>query len=193
MNKIVSALVAGRYLVRGIRGAGTRVAEHNDCRPRGMIGFIANLLPYETRILNGIVNECSRNNYLTLIESPRSGDLLHRLQFLKNSGVTGIISAGYGVFDVPEGMLHFCLDYDPPRNEFPERTHFMNSDNFYGGIQLVEEILRRGHKEILLFSSERFLLSPTASVMPRVQGFYEALKKAILHAYDIRSTPLHFM
>ena len=54
----------------------------------------------------------------------------------------------------------------------------MNSDNFYGGIQLVEEILRRGHKEILLFSSERFLLSPTASVMPRVQGFYDALKKA---------------
>ena len=53
MNKIVSALVTGRYLIRGIRGAGTRVAEHNDCRPRGTVGFIANLLPYQTRILNG--------------------------------------------------------------------------------------------------------------------------------------------
>ena len=178
MNKIVSVLAGENYLLRGVRGAGTRVADFNNLRPRGVIAFIAKLLPYETRILNGIISECSQNNYTTVIESPRSGDLLHRLQFLKNSGVTGIISAGYGTFEVPEGMIHFCLDYDPPRESLPLRTHFMNSDNFNGGVKLVNEVLRRGHREILIFSSERYLLSPTASVMPRVQGFNEALRQA---------------
>ena len=178
MNKIVTVLAGENYLVRGVRGAGTRVAGFNNLRPRGTIAFIAQLLPYETRILNGIIRECSQNNFMTVIESPRSGDLLHRLQFLKNSGVKGIISAGYGTFEVPEGMIHFCLDYDPPRDAALCRTHFMNSDNFNGGIKLVNEILRRGHREILIFSSERFMLSPTASVMPRVLGFNEALRQA---------------
>ena len=178
MNKIVSLLARENYLLRGVRGAGTRVAPFNDLRPRGTIAFIAQLLPFETQILKGIIRECSRNSITTVIESPRPGDLPHRLLFLKNSGVTGVISAGYGIFDVPEGMIHFCLDYDPPKNGFPPRTHFMNSDNFNGGVKLVNEILRRGHREILIFSSERFLLSPNASVMPRVQGFNAALAKA---------------
>lgn len=178
MNKIVSALAGENYLVRGVRGAGTRVAEHNDCRPRGTVAFIAQLHPYETRILNGIIRECSQNNFTVVIESPRPGDLLHRLRFLKNSGVKGIISAGFGTFEVPEGMIHFCLDYDPPRNGFPAATHFMNSDNFNGGKKLLHEVIRRGHKEILIFSSERFVLNPSASVLPRVKGFFAAMSEA---------------
>ena len=187
MNKVVSVLAGENYLIRGVRGAGTRVAAYNDLRPQGTVAFIAKLLPYETKILNGIIKECAQNNFTTVIESPRSGDLVHRLQFLKNSGVRGIISAGYGIFDVPEGMTHFCLDYDPPKNAFPVRTHFMNSDNFNGGIKLVNEILRRGHREILFFSSERFILSPTASVMPRVLGFDQALKQAGYTDFEART------
>ena len=39
MNKIVSVLAGENYLLRGVRGAGTRVADFNNLRPRGTIAL----------------------------------------------------------------------------------------------------------------------------------------------------------
>lgn len=185
MNKIVSMLAEQGYLVRGVRGAGTHVAKERS-RARGLVAFLGNLHNYSTRILRGVVAEASRNEYMVITESPPIEELQHRLLLLKNQGVSGIISVGYGMPEVPEGMLLTCVDASFPPD--PERNvHLINSDNFQGGFLMMKEILRRGHREILIFSSERFVMTPNASVTPRVQGFQEAMKKAGIPDWEERT------
>ena len=185
MNKIVSMLAEQGYLIRGVRGAGTRVAE-NKSRPKGLIAFLGNLHAYSTRILKGVVEEASRNDYMVITESPPIEELRHRLALLKNQGVTGIVSVGYGIPEVPEGISLVCVDAsfspDPAGN-----VRLINSDNFQGGALMMEEILRRGHRNILVFSSERFVMTRNASVTPRVQGFHKAMKEAGLPDFEERT------
>ena len=73
MNKIVSMLAEQGYLIRGNRGAGTRVAE-NRTRFKGALAFLGQLKPYSTRILSGMTAETTRNDFMTIIESPRIED-----------------------------------------------------------------------------------------------------------------------
>ena len=174
MNKIVGLLVQSGYLVRGGRGAGTRVAKIPP-EPGGKIAFLSTLIPYQLEIWRGVYREAMRQNFCVIMESPDLENLTRRLQLLKQQQVTGVISVGCGVPVLPEGMVLFCLDSEkqplPPDRE----VHFITSDNFRGGMELMREILRRGHREVLIFSSERYHFRPDAPQTARIRGFHQAM------------------
>lgn len=187
MNKIVSMLAEQGYLIRGIRGAGTRVAKIG-ARARGTLAFLGHLKPYGTRVLQGVAKEAARHGFTTIIEAPSIEELQQRLDFLKNSGINGLVSIGYGILEPPQGMHLFCVDHAPPASAAKrERIHFINSDNFQGGQSMMKEILRRGHREILIFSAERFVIESNASITPRVQGFHETMKTNGISDFEERT------
>ena len=176
MNKVVSLLVGQKYLIRGIRGAGTRVAERSECA-RGTIAFLSPLSSYTIRILRGVYNEAVRHNFIVLVESPGIEDLQPRLRMLRNEGVAGVISATYGVPVLPAGMMLFCVDSFPVPVDPEHPVHFINSDNFHGGVQMMREIFRRGHRNVLIFSSERFRRGGDVPKAPRVCGFHQVMEE----------------
>ena len=175
VNKIVSMLAEQKYLVRGVRGAGTRVAAVN-ARHRGTLAFLSPLTPYTIRILRGVYAEAMRHNFSVIVESPPLPDLARRMQMLQTSGVKGVISATYGTPALPNDMILFCIDSYPDSTASPGKVHFINSDNFSGGKQMMTEIMRRGHREILVFSHERFSRRTDAPKTPRVTGFHQIME-----------------
>ncbi|MBQ9337531.1 MAG: substrate-binding domain-containing protein [Lentisphaeria bacterium] len=186
MNKIVSLLAEQQYLIRGVRGAGTRVADL-QVRSRGAIAFLSPLTPYTVRILHGVYDESVRHNFSVLVESPPVEVLQTRLQMLCSGGVRGVVSVGYGLSVLPGGMCLFCVDSEP-RPVVPEReVHFINSDNFQGGVQMMTEIFRRGHREVLVFSSERFRGRPDAPKTPRVCGFHQVMRENGIADFEERT------
>lgn len=184
INKIVSMLAEQKYLIRGLRGAGTRVAEIS-ARPRGAIAFLSPLTPYTIQILRGVYAEAIRFNFHVIVESPPIDELEHRLKMLKNANIKGVISATYGIPKLPDDMLLFCIDTNPAGNN--PQVHFINSDNYLGGTQMMTEILRHGHREILIFSSERFHSDYNAPKTPRVQGFHKILQDNGINDFEERT------
>ncbi len=185
MNKVVSMLAEQRYLVRGIRGAGTRVSDLR-LRFRGTIAFMAPLNPYTIRILSGVYGEALRRNFAVLAESPLIADLQLRMMMLKSSGVCGIVSASYGVPVQPEGMIQFCVDSSPMPSDPARPVYFINSDNYLGGVQMMNEIIRRGHREILIFSSERDFRSNVTET-PRIRGFHRIMAEHGIADFEART------
>ena len=186
MNKVVSLLAEQQYLIRGVRGAGTRVTDLQS-RSRGAIAFLSPLTPYTVRILHGVYDEAVRHNFSVLVESPPIEILQQRLQMLRSGGIRGVVSVAYGLPVLPEDMCLFCVDSEP-RPVVPERKlHFINSDNFQGGVQMMREIFRRGHREVLIFSSERFRGSPNAPKTPRVCGFHQVMQENGIADFEERT------
>ena len=132
MNKIVSLLVEQKYLTRGVRGAGTRVAD-NSSRPRGIIACLSPLSPYSVCILRGVYAEALRHNFAVITESPAVEDLQFRLQMLHRMGVTGVISAAYGTPVLPEGMVLCCVDRDPCVFQRGRRSFSSTATTFRAG------------------------------------------------------------
>lgn len=186
MNKVVSLLVERKYLIRGIRGAGTRVAELNSVS-RGAIAFLSPLTPYTICVLRGVYAEALRHNFTVLVESPSIEDFRNRMLILQNMGVSGVVSVTYGLPYLPEKMLLFCVDSEPRPAPADQQVHFINSDNFQGGCQMMSEILRRGHREILIFSSERFFSAVNAPKTPRVCGFHKIMEQAGITDFEERT------
>ena len=184
INKIVSMLAEQKYLIRGLRGAGTKVAEIS-ARPRGAIAFLSPLTPYTIQILRGVYAEAIRFNFHVIVESPPIDELEHRLKMLQNANIKGVISATYGIPKLPEDMLLFCIDANPAGNN--PQVHFINSDNYLGGTQMMTEILRHGHREILIFSSERFHSDRNAPKTPRVQGFHKIMQNNGINDFEERT------
>ena len=184
INKIVSMLADQKYLIRGMRGAGTKVAEISS-RPRGSIAFLSPLTPYTIQILRGVYAEAIRFNFHVIVESPPINELEHRLKMLKNAEIKGVISATYGIPKLPENMLLFCVDTNPTENN--PQVHFINSDNYLGGTQMMTEILRRGHREVLIFSSERFYIDRNAPKTPRVYGFHKIMQDNGINNFEERT------
>ena len=186
MNKVVSLLVERKYLIRGIRGAGTRVAEMSTIS-RGSIAFLSPLTPYTVCVLRGVYAEAVRHNFTVLVESPSIEDFRNRMQILHNQGVSGVVSVTWGLPYLPEKMLLVCVDSEPHTVPPDQQVHFINSDNFQGGCQMMSEIVRRGHREILIFSSERFHSTLDAPKTPRVCGFHHIMQQAGIHDFEDRT------
>ena len=179
VNKIVSRLVEQGVLVRGVRGAGTRVLQ-KTFQPRGTIAFIGHLNPYTMRILDGVQRECLRSGFFVAVFSPESDELQYCLNILNVKNVCGIISVGYGMIHPDPELPVVCLDYTLSHQPYENGVHFIDCDNFTGGKRIMTEILLRGHREIAIFSAERFVICATAEVAPRVRGFHAALREASL-------------
>lgn len=184
INKIVSMLAEQNYLIRGLRGSGTKVDKISD-RVRGSLAFLSPLTPYTIQVLRGVYAEAMRFNFHVLVESPPLSELEHRLQMLQKTGIKGVISVTYGKPAMPDGMRLFCVDTYPEGNE--HRTGFINSDNYQGGVQMMNEIIRRGHREILIFSSERFSFKSNAPQTPRVKGFHDVMAANNIQDFEERT------
>lgn len=183
-NKIVARLVEQGYLQRGVRGSGTRVRK---ClfRPAGTIAFIGKLFAFSNKILKGVQQECLLNGYFPLLFSPEAEELNVCLHMLNPDNVSGIISIGYGKIRSEWELPVVCLDYSLPHRRFEDNICFIDSDDYSGGRQMMDEILRRGHREIAIFSSERYVFNPSATVPARIRGFHSALEDAGLqHLID---------
>lgn len=175
MNKIVSLLVQEQYLLRGTRGAGTRVKDLIR-RSKGSIAFLSPLTPYAVRVLQGAYIEACRHNYTLIVESPHVEDLQPRLDLLCGSGVKGVVSVAYGVPVLPGEMILACVDCDPRTVPPGRKVFFINSDNQQGGRRMMEEIFRRGHREILLYSTQLTLEQARKSASARIRSFHEVMK-----------------
>ena len=186
VNKIVSRLVEQGYLQRGVRGSGTRVAKQLF-RPLGHIAFIGKLNAYTTEILRGIQKECLHQHIFPVVFSPEADELTFCLSTMNRKNVMGIITVGYGIIQVSNELPTVCLDYNLPHKVSSGTISFITSDNFSGGEKMIREVLRRGHREIAIFSSERFVLSDDAPVTPRVSGFHAALREAGYSDYAERT------
>ncbi len=177
INKIVSRLAAEGLLIRGVRGAGTRVAPQ-VFRPRGNIAFIGRLNAYSMAILHGVQQECLRQNFFPAVFSPEAEALPYCLGMMNPKTVTGIITVGYGILKPECDLPLVCLDYNFPHTVSCGHVHFIGSNNFLGGKAMIREVLKRGHREIAIFSAERFVFGMDAPIAPRVQGFHDALREA---------------
>ena len=186
MNKVVSLLAERKYLIRGVRGAGTRVAEISSIA-RGAIAFLSPLTPYTICVLRGVYAEAVRHNFTVMVESPAIEDFSSRMEILQNQGVCGIVSATWRLPCLPEKMLIFCVDSEPYPVPADKHVHFINSDNFQGGCQMMNEIMRRGHREILIFSSERFHTAVNAPKTPRVCGFHHIMEQNGITDFEERT------
>ena len=176
-NKIVSRLVEQGYLKRGVRGSGTRVLKRLF-RPLGHIAFIGKLNAYTVEILRGVQQECLRQHVFPVVFSPNADELTFCLSTMNRENVMGIITVGYGIIRLPDELPTVCLDCSWPHEVSSGTLSFISSDNFDGGKKMIREVLRRGHREIAIFSSERFVFSNDAPVTPRISGFHAALREA---------------
>lgn len=176
VNKIVSRLAAQELLVRGVRGAGTRVAA-SVFRPKGCIAFIGTPSSYCMRIQKGIQQECMLQGFFPVVFTPGAEELQYCLGMLSTPSVVGMISLGFGKLKCTRDIPVVCLDFVAPHQRDENGIHFIDSDNFSGGRQMMAEILRRGHKNIGIFSSERFVFGAQAGITPRVRGFHAALQE----------------
>ena len=176
-NKIVARLVEQGYLQRGVRGSGTWVLKRLF-RPAGSIAVIGKLFPFSNKILKGVQQECLLNGYFPLLFSPEAEELNACLHILNPQNVSGIVSIGYGKIRSEWELPVVCMDYSLPHRRFEDNICFIGSDDYSGGRQMMDEILRRGHREIAIFSSERYVFNPSAAVPARIRGFHSALKDA---------------
>lgn len=191
MNKIVALLVQDGLLCRGVRGAGTRVAERIK-RTSNKLAFFIHLSSYSMRVLKGAIAECNRSDYQLIVESPEIENWNERIQLAVDSGVQGIICMGYGIPGVPDELNTVCVDYYNVPQVKRKNLVFVNSDNFHGGQCMMEEIFRRGHQNILIFSTERFVIGSNAPVSPRVSGFHAAMKEKGVTDFAERTYYGHF-
>lgn len=178
-NKIVSMLMGEGCLVRtGSNRTGIQVKDSLLQKARGTLAFLGRISPYVSLVLNGVVKETRNSDFLLLLESPDMADFHRRVQFLRRSGVSGVISISCGIPELPPDMRQVCIDIPNPPENAPPNVYFINSDNYQGGFNIMSEILRRGHREILIFSSERFARGLSLPVLPRVRGMQHAMMKS---------------
>ncbi|NMA21043.1 MAG: substrate-binding domain-containing protein [Lentisphaerae bacterium] len=174
INKIVSLLVEKGYLQRGPRGAGTKVA------PGGSSGILAYIAPptrYNNKILMGILSECVRQNYLLMYENSRTVDLELRVSQMIRQGVGGFLCLDRNNFPIPPQYPMVWLDCGlEPRPEH-ENCLFINSDDLDGGRKMMTEIFNRNHRDVLVYSSERYTLRQDNQLSPRLQGFLQIMQE----------------
>ena len=186
INKIVSMIAGTGRLIRGKSGAGTQVAKHHF-HPRGNLFYLGPLAPYSTGTISGFQSECMIRGYYPVVLSPTGEEIGHCLQMLNSDNAVGIVSMQLGILP-PIGELNmFFLDYSMRHIRFHPHLHYVNSDNYSGAVELMREILKRGHREVVIFSCQRYFISPDAPVTPRVRGFQSAMREAGMGDYEART------
>lgn len=186
MNKVVSLLVNRGFLIRGIRGAGTKVAAGHH-KLTGTIAFLSHLTPYAMQVLQGLYDEAVRHNFSVITESPSTSDFSHRLQILHDSGIKSVASIGFGVPLLPQGMRLCCIDTARTSAQENSDVAFVNSNNFNGGQKIMSEIIKRGHREILIFSTQRFIGIPDAPQIPRISGMHRVMAENGIDDFEKRT------
>lgn len=164
-NKAVSILAAQGYITRGKRGQNTLVASTLPF-PKGIFLFIGpyRFSAYSGGILKGMQNTALQSNYLTSWISPPIHELKNVLRNLTNSTVKGVVSFTYGTFQT--SVPHIYVD-EPEQNLAPE-DHLISCDNYNGAYSMMQTVIRRGHREIVVCFN-------TCLMNSRLDGFRQAM------------------
>lgn len=186
INKIVSMIAGTGRLCRGARGAGTRVAKE-FFHPRGSLYYLGPLTRYSLRTISGIQSECLTRGYLPVVFDPKGEEIGRCLQMLNGGNAVGVVSMQLGILPPAGDLNMFFLDYSMPHFRFRPHLHYLNSDNYTGAKDLMNEILKHGHREIAIYSAQRYFISPEAPVTPRVKGFQTAMLAAGIEDYEART------
>ena len=186
INKIVAMITGTGRLIRGKSGAGTRVAK-NFFRPQGNLYYLGPLTPYSVRTISGFQSECLTRDYLPVVFNPKGEELERCFQMLKGDNAVGVVSMQMGILPPVGDLNMFFLDYSMPHIRFRPHLHYLNSDNYTGATELMREALAHGHREVVIFSCQRYFISPQAPVTPRVKGFQTAMREAGIRDYEQRT------
>lgn len=171
-NKAVSMLAADGIVKRGLRGAGTIVVK-KALFPKGYLAFIANFFPYTMKILNGVQKTALGNGYAVAVFFPSELDYKQYIDNMRDSSIRGIIAAGApSELAIGSPLPLISVDYDAIAQH--PHVNMVNTNNYQGGLQMMREVIRRGHRNIVLYSSSREFLDRQG----RVKGFMDAMLSA---------------
>lgn len=181
-NKAVSQLVYEGYLQRGGRGSNTKVIM-TEKFPKGYFVYIAPIAHEINRqILTGIENYAFSNGYSVLFYAPPADQLLPNMHRLTRPEITGILTSSYGIVDVPgKNVIH--LEMSLPETD--RIHHTICSDYYSAGRKMLEELVIRGHREIILYhypyiiSNSMHLWKKGALEVMQSAGIREVEKRAI--------------
>jgi len=186
INKIVAMIAGTGRLIRGKSGAGTRVAQQRF-RSRGNLFYLGPLTLYTAPTISGFQSECLTRGYLPVVFNPKGEEIARCLQMLDSEHAVGAVSMQLGILPPVGNLNMFFLDYSMPHIRLRPHLHYLNSDNFTGAKELMQEVLKHGHREVVIFSSQRYFISTEAPVTPRVKGFQTALREAGIGDYARRT------
>ncbi|MBR7104332.1 MAG: GntR family transcriptional regulator [Lentisphaeria bacterium] len=171
-NKAVDLLVNDGLLQRKTGGAGTVVIQSASF-PAGYIAFIAEPRPYQMRILTGLQQGALEYGYAVLVFFPSHPDCLQLMDSLASSRVSGfVLCSHFGNFAPRSTLPCVTVDHDAA-SRFPG-CDTVSTDNFLGGKLIMDEVIRRGHRELAVYSSGRGLVDRTL----RIDGFLESMRNA---------------
>ena len=169
-NKAVFLLESQGYVKRGPRGAGTLVVR-NQIFPRDLILFISRFSLFHARLLKGVQKAASNNGYAVVVLFAQEAEEVLQMNSIKGSRIKGIVAAGaQSRLMMKSGIPMFAVDFDSI-NSYPD-IHSVNTDNYAGAVELMREIIRRGHREIVLYSSALF-----PDRKNRIKGFADIMRK----------------
>ena len=172
VNRAVSLLAAEGYVARGVRGAGTRVLRTQSF-PKGFLLFISRFSFYHTRLLKGGQDAAGSRGYAAAVLFRESGEELLQTACLFGPRIRGIVSAGTVSLMIRQlGLPFVSVDFDDAE-AYPD-INMVNTDNYRGAYELMREALRRGHREILIYSSGREYVDR----QNRLRGFCDAMRQA---------------
>jgi len=175
INKVVSMLCSEGRLQRGVRGSGTRVT---GAKAPFLFAFLAPTNSrYNDRVIQGVLDECEKLNALVFIENARTTEFEHRIDLLKKQGVNGFIGIGRSYFPNITPLPFIWVDCNLVPLPEMDNCLFINSDNGEGARQMMEAIIERGHREILIFSLARYCLRRDNPATYRLQGFMNVMEK----------------
>ena len=170
-NKATDQLVAAGMLQRAQGGAGTIVVK-KEVFPVGQIAFLSNYGEYQMRILCGIQRQAVEQRYAVSVFFVESLDCRQLLDQLCGSFIQGIIfSSRAGNFAGECKLPYVAVDHDAKL--VSDDCNVVNTDNLVGGRLIMDEVLRRGHREVVVYSSSRYIEDRAK----RVFGMLESMRK----------------
>ena len=170
-NKAVDMLVSTGLLKRGIGGAGTVVVKNFEF-PRGQIAFFSDPTSYHMRILTGVQKCALEYGYAVTVFFPETTDCGELIASLVNSNVCGFVFCSqFGYLADKTGLPAVLVDHLP---ENDSSVDALNTDDRLGGKLMMDEVLRRNHRKIAVYSTGRHY--PIRQF--RVAGFMESMREA---------------
>lgn len=168
-NKAVDMLVSAGLLRRGTGGAGTIVVKSTEF-PRGQIAFFAVPRSYHLRILTGVQKCALEYGYAVTVFFPETTDCGELLASLINSNVCGFVFCSqFGYLAGKTRLPSVLVDHLPVDDS---NIDALNTDDRLGGRLMMDEVLRRGHRKIAVYSTGRHY--PIRQF--RVAGFMESMR-----------------
>ena len=169
-NKATDHLVAAGMLKRAQGGAGTIVIK-TESFPVGQIAFLSTYREYQMRILFGVQRRALELGYAVSVFFLESLDCRQLLGQLSGSFIQGIIFCSRaGDFAGECTLPYIVVDHDAKLDS--DKCNMVNTDNQVGGRLIMDEVLRRGHREVVVYSSSRYI----ADRVNRVSGMLESMR-----------------